>query len=74
MNTRFINKMCVCAKSLQSCLTLQPHGLLLTKPLCPWDFPDKNIRVGCHVLFQGILPTQGSNLHLLCLLRWQAGF
>ena len=25
------------------------------------DFPGKNTRVGCHVLFQGILPTQGLN-------------
>ena len=27
--------------------------------------------MGCH--FQGLFPTQGSNQHLLCLLRWQAG-
>ena len=27
--------------------------------------------MGCHFLFQGIYPTQGSNLHLLCLLHWQ---
>jgi len=27
----------------------------------------------CHALLQGIFPTQGSNSHLLCLLRWQAG-
>ena len=27
---------------------------------------------GCHFLLQGIFPTQGSNLHLLCLLHWQA--
>ena len=32
---------------------------------CPWDSPSKNTRVGCHALLQGILPTQGSNLHLL---------
>ena len=30
--------------------------------------------LGCHALFQGIFPTQGSNLHLLCLLHWQADF
>ena len=34
-------------------------------------FPGKNTGVGCHFLLQGIFPTQGSNLHLLCLLRWQ---
>ena len=39
----------------------------------PWDFPGKN-RVGCHFLLQGIFPTQGSNLCLLCFLYWQADF
>ena len=38
--------------------------------LCPWDISGKNTGVGCHFLFQGIFPTQGSNPHLL---RWQAG-
>ena len=33
--------------------------------LCPWDFPGKCTGVGCHSLFQGIFPTQGSNLCLL---------
>ena len=28
----------------------------------------------CHLLLQGNFPTQGSNLCLLCLLHWQAGF
>ena len=37
--------------------------------LCPWDFPGKSTRVGCHFLLQRIFPTQGSNL---CLLHWQA--
>ena len=35
--------------------------------------PGKNTRVGCHAFLQGIFPTQGLNLHLLCLLHWQAG-
>jgi len=39
---------------------------------CPWDFPGKNTEVGCHFLLWGIFPTQGLNLHLLCLLHWQA--
>ena len=39
--------------------------------LCPWDFPGKNTGVGCHFLLQGIFPTQRSNPHLFCLLRWQ---
>ena len=29
-------------------------------------------QVGCHFLLQGIFPTQGLNLSLLCLLYWQA--
>ena len=28
--------------------------------------------MSCYFLFQGISLTQGSNLHLLCLLQWQA--
>ena len=36
------------------------------------DSPGKNTGVGCHFLLQGIFPTQGLNLHLLCFLycRW----
>ena len=41
--------------------------------LCPWAPPSKNAGVACHVLFQGIFPTQGSNLCLLHFLHWQAG-
>ena len=40
--------------------------------LCPWNFPSKNTEAGCHFLFQGIFPIQGSNPRLLCLLHWQA--
>ena len=36
-----------------------------------WDSSGENTGVGCHVLLQGIFPTWGSNLHLLCLLHWQ---
>ena len=45
---------------------------LPTRLLCPWDSPGKNTGVGCHALFQGISPIQGSNPRLLCLLHWQA--
>ena len=37
------------------------------RPLCPWNFPDKNIGVGCHFLLQGISETQGSNPSLMSL-------
>ena len=50
------------AKSLQSCLTLQPHGLQSAMLLCPWDSLGKNSGVGCHVLLQGVFLTQGLKL------------
>ena len=36
------------------------------------DSPGKNTGVDCCPHLQGIFPTQGSNLHLLSLLHWQA--
>ena len=44
-----------------------PWGIACWAPHL-WDFPGMNTRVGCHFLFQGIFPTQGSNPHLL---HWQ---
>ena len=41
--------------------------------LSPGDSPGKNTGVGCHALLQGIFPTQGLTLHLLCLLHCQVG-
>ena len=61
--------LCVCALS---CVSLRPHVLWPTRLFCLWDFPGKNIGLGCHFLLQGIFLTQGSNPHLLCLLHWQA--
>ena len=42
----------VCAKPLQSCLTLRPYGLYPDRLLCLWDSPSKNTEVGCHFLLQ----------------------
>ena len=57
----------------QSCPTLLPlNELQPARLLCPWNFPGKNTGVGCHFFLEGISPTQGSNLHLLPLLHWQA--
>ena len=39
--------------------SLQPHGLELTRPFCPWDSPDKNTGVSCRALLQGIFLTMG---------------
>ena len=63
---------CMCAKSPQSCLTLcdpmahSPPGTSVHVH----QAPGKNTRVGCHALLQGIVLTQGSNPHLLCLSHW----
>ena len=70
-NTLQINYVCVCAQSLQSCPTLC-NPMDTRKParlLCPWDSPGKNTGVDCQALLQGIIPTQGWKLHLLCLLH-----
>ena len=41
--------------------SVQPHRLLPTRLLCPWDSPGKNTVVGCHAFLQGIFLTQGWN-------------
>jgi len=38
---------------------LRPHGLQPSRLPCPWNFPGKNIGVGCYALLQGIFPTWG---------------
>ena len=60
---------CCC---VQLCLTPCDHELQPTRLLSPWDLPCKNTGVGCHFLHQGIFLTQGSKLHLLHFLHWQA--
>ena len=59
----------MCAYSL-SCVQLffDPMDCSPARLLCLWDFSGKNIGMGCHFLLQGIVPGQGSNLHLL---YWQ---
>ena len=59
----------VCSVS-HSCLTLC-NSMDCSPPGCPWNFPDKNIGVGCHILF---LPDSGIEPALLHLLHWQADF
>ena len=46
----------------------RPHGLYLTRLLCPWDSPGKNTGVGCHFLLWVNFPTQGPKPRLL---NWQ---
>ena len=51
---------------LLSCVCLSwPHELQPARLLCPWDSPGKNTGVGCHLILQGIVLTQGLNLCLL---------
>ena len=40
--------------------SLRPHGLQPARSLCPLKFSRQDSGVGCHFLFQGIFPTQGS--------------
>ena len=56
---------------VQSCLILCNPMTIAHGIFCPWNFPGKNTRVGCHFLLQGIFSTQKSNPHLLHLLLWQ---
>ena len=70
--------MCVCTRMcllswLQLCLTLC-YPIDCSPPDFSVGFPDKNTRVNCHALLQGIFPTQGSNPYLLHLLHWQVGY
>ena len=64
----------VCASSVLLVMSdsLQPHGPEPARLLCPWESRGKNTVVGCHLLLQKIFLTQGSSLHLLCLLHLQA--
>ena len=64
-------RMCVCAKSLQLCLTLWLSGPQPPRFLCPWDSPGKNTGVDCCALFRGVFSTWGLNSCLLHLLHWQ---
>ena len=45
--------------------SLWPHGLQPARFLCLWNFPGKNIGVGCYFLLQGIFLTHGWKPRLL---------
>ena len=63
-------RVCVCACSTaKSCLTFLTPWTVASKLPCAWYFPGRITGVGCHFLFQGILPTQGLNPCLLWLLH-----
>ena len=60
--------------------SLRPHGLQSIRLLCPWNFPGKNTRVGCHFLLQfyyvpGIILCPGvpeMSREALCLLSFSS--
>ena len=74
----FLLHMCMCVSLWYVCVcsvmsdSLRPHGLQPDKLFCLWNFLSNNTRVDSHFLLQGIFLTQGLNLHLLCILHWQA--
>ena len=60
---------CMCAKSLQSCLTLcDPMDCSPPGSSVHGDSPGKSTRVYFHALLQGIFPTHGSNTWLFFFL------
>ena len=61
--------LCVYVQLLSLVRLIWLHELEPTRLCCPWDYTGKNTGVGCHFLLQGIFPSQGSNLSLLCLLH-----
>ena len=63
---------CMVCRSVMSDSFVAPWTVACQAPL--WNFPGKNIGVGCHFLLQGIILTQGLNPCLLCLLYWQRDF
>ena len=65
---------CVCApRHVHSVLSDSetPTGDSPTRLLCQWHFAGQTTGVGCHFLFQGVFPPQGSNSCLLRLLHQQ---
>ena len=65
--TSVVMYLCACMPSCFSHVwySLWPYELWPSRLLSPWDSPDKNTGVGCHVFLQGIFPVQRSNLCLL---------
>ena len=58
-----------CCLVTKLCPTLLwSYELQLVRLLCSWDFPGKDIEVGCHFHLQG---SSWPNPHLLYLIHWQ---
>ena len=61
-----VNVLCIMHPCSVVSNSLWAHGLKSIRLLCPWDSPGKNIGVGCHLLLQGIFPTQDWT-HVFCV-------
>ena len=66
-NSERLCSLAAAAKSLQSCLTLRPHGRQPTRLPRPWDSPGKNTGVGCHFLLQCMKVKRESEVAQSCL-------
>ena len=53
LNLSHLVQPCAVLSRLVMSDSLQPHELSSARLLCPWDFPEKDTRVGCHALLQG---------------------
>ena len=75
-------KECILCACMRACMLSHSSRVWLFAKLGPWiahkaalsmGFSRQDTEVGWPALLQEIFLTQGSNLHLLCLLHWQAG-
>ena len=57
-------KLRLCVVVAQLCSTLRDPWTVAHRLLCPWNSSGKNPGVGCHLLLQGIFPSQGWNIGL----------
>ena len=69
LNWTELSDACVCSVISVVSDSFWIHGPKPTRLLCPWYFASNNTGGGCLFLPQGILPTQGSNPHLLGLMH-----
>ena len=64
--------LCVCSIA-QLCSTLKSHGLGPTRLLCPWNFPGKNIGMGCHFFLHGITIRSSNSISRYIFKELKAG-
>ena len=65
--------LCVCSCVLSHVQLFATLWTVARQALLSRRFSRQGYWSGCHFFHQGMFPTQGLNLCLLCLLHWQAG-